>query len=90
MKRTRITVRWNKKESNWQVAIGGRWTYNAWLKKGAIAYAREAAQDLSGPSNHAQVVVFKKDGKIQTEWTYPRSSDPARTKGGAKRGLTIH
>jgi len=52
-------------------------------KSDAVALASWLARGCDQP---AQVVIHKRDGKIQEERTYPRSSDPRPTKSGKYRG----
>jgi hypothetical protein len=46
-------------------------------KQDAVAYAIKQAK-AHQPS---QLIIHKRDGKIEEERTYPRSSDPRRSKG---------
>lgn len=80
MKRTRVTVRWVKKDAVWVIyGVNAvvRWTPWFFRKSDAVSEAREQARLLQ-PS---QLVIFKKNGQIQEERTYPRSSDPRRYRG---------
>lgn len=45
-------------------------------KVAAIAHAKALA---SRPSTLGQVVVHRRDGRVETEWTY--GNDPRRTRG---------
>ena len=47
-------------------------------KQPAVDQARGIARNLPGNS---QLVIKGENGRIQTEHTYPRSSDPVKTKG---------
>lgn len=94
--RVRITVRWDKGWEQWAVyrkdPVAGApqmLVYSGNNKKISVTMAVQTAKHLTGAVNlaglKAQVVIFGKDGKIQEERTYPRSSDPARTKGAKKK-----
>jgi hypothetical protein len=73
-RRTRIDVMFNKRESQWVVKGGGE-THGFGTKGEAVTQAAAAGRML----DNAQVVIRKKDGKIQSERTY--GNDPRRTKG---------
>lgn len=49
------------------------------FKTVAIKVARQLARDIQKAGGLAQVRVFGRNGRIQTEWTYGR--DPRRSKG---------
>jgi hypothetical protein len=73
-KRTRIDVTHRKKDGMWVVKGGGE--EHAFLRKTeAVRSAAEAGKMLG----HAQVVIRKTDGTIQSERTY--GDDPRRSKG---------
>lgn len=63
----------------WHVVMDG-WTVGFYrTKANAEHYAANLARALEPlPS---QVVVHKKNGQIELEWTYPRSSDPEKSLG---------
>jgi hypothetical protein len=73
-RRTRIDVMFNKREGQWVVKGGGE-THGFGTKGEAVTRAAAAGRML----NNAQVVIRKKDGKIQSERTY--GNDPRRSKG---------
>jgi len=73
-RRTRVDVMFDKRESRWVVKGGGE-THAFETKNEAVMQAAAAGRML----DNAQVVIRKKDGKIQSERTY--GSDPRRTKG---------
>ncbi len=94
MKRRRVTVRWSDRWLAWvmsyvhESAIYGRETepriYRATTKAEAVFAGRVACGALGPPlpdGQRAQLIIFGKNGRIQEERTYPRSSDPRRTKG---------
>lgn len=73
-KRTRVTVRWDSKKERWTVNVFGE-IENYVTKVRAVKIARGLAR-ANVPS---QLVLFKKNGRIQTEYTY--GNDPRRTPG---------
>ena len=82
-----FSVRWKKEAGAWfvrtkefgkDIEVAG-----PFKKVEAIAYARDRAKNLGIPT---QVKLYDKvKQRIQTEWTYPRSSDPRKTKGTSRR-----
>lgn len=65
----------------WLVSINGgilNWEYE---KKWAIYTARDVVDNNLELGRKVQLVIHKKNGQIQSERTYPRSSDPKRHKG---------
>ncbi|MEY2686054.1 MAG: hypothetical protein RL375_252 [Pseudomonadota bacterium] len=80
MKRRILRVRWVKSR--------GLWVVSGWLsaeyERKADAVARATAEaHLAATLKDwkVQVVSHRKDGVIQWERTYPRSSDPRRSRG---------
>lgn len=66
-------------EGGWIVESEGALTSATFNRKtGAVQAAIDLAHNYGEP---CQVIVHKRNGKIQLEWTYPRSSDPRATKG---------
>jgi hypothetical protein len=87
MKRRVISVRCLKDAAlSWRVLDPGapdprdREVGYGW-KKLAASIARQLAKDIVARGGRAQVRVFKVNGQIGIEWTYPRSSDPRRSRG---------
>lgn len=78
-KRIVYDVTYDHRKRDWRVAADGnpRAVARASTKDAAIraAVARAWAKPV------AQVRIHAKDGTIQSERTYPRSSDPRRTRG---------
>jgi len=72
--RTRITVAYDKGDGAWSVK-GADGTSTHRTKTKAVS---EAAR-MGRKSGKAQVIIKKRDGKIESERTYGR--DPRRTKG---------
>lgn len=80
MYRSIYRVQWNGFLQEWHVVnIGGLHCAETETKASAIQYARRLAKNDWSRGQLSQVVVHKKDGTIQTEWTYGR--DPERSKG---------
>lgn len=82
-KRHRIEVRYDRDDGCWYVWVDGDPGEERGFatKTEAVGWARRCAHDFADDEERAQVVVYKRNGRIQTEWTYPRSSDPRRRKG---------
>jgi hypothetical protein len=78
-KRTVYVVQHDPRKRDWRVVIEGsnRVVARDRLKDGAIRQAVAAAK--ARPLG--QVRIKARDGHIQQERTYPRSSDPGRTAG---------
>jgi hypothetical protein len=78
-RRLLITVRW--RSGQWAVeAPASRFELDGHQRKSAaVASARQLARDHHDRGGLAQVRVFGKNGRIQTEGTYGR--DPRRRKG---------
>ena len=77
-KRKRFTLRWSKEHCMWRLLPPCGKPSNIDLvatKAAAVTYARAAARARQ-PS---QLVIYKRNGRIQTEYTY--GADPRRTKG---------
>jgi hypothetical protein len=79
----RVTIRVQKREGIprwWWVRVGGlemRFT-SQYL---AGCYARELALRHEIPGGKSEVIYHRRDGTIGRRDTYPRSSDPRRTRG---------
>lgn len=80
-KRKVYRVQYSRSVDGWAVRVGKEDEAGYSTKARAIAYARDHARQDAEDGGRSQVVVHKKDGKIQTEYTYPRASDPRRHKG---------
>lgn len=76
-RRTVFRVSFLTRDGVWVVRSPQAPTIHFATKGQAVDYAVQAAKSLP----LAQVVVHRKDGTIQEERTYPRSSDPRRSKG---------
>lgn len=55
--------------------------HRAYFKVNAIEQATQLARIIAAAGGKASVVIHGQDGKIKEERTYPRSSDPRRSKG---------
>lgn len=81
-KRTVFRVQWDKPRKKWVVTVGGMVLGQLATQKDAAESAARVAESLTTRCiRFAQVVVHNKAGRIAFERTYPRSSDPKRTKG---------
>ena len=81
-KRAVYRVQFDRHSGNW--VAHGETSRHFWsLKTFAVLSGRALAVNYaaSGPGRTAQLVIYRKDGRIQSERTYPRSSDPARRRG---------
>lgn len=67
-----------KKDDHWQLIKDGasRASLTGATKKEALDKTHEFLKD-----KEASLKIHGEDGKIQEERTYPRSSDPRKTKG---------
>lgn len=83
MKRTIYSIRWDKKLRCWTFWRGKArlGAYTGATKKLVIQSARYEMRHISLDGTWLQLRCFGKDGRIQWEATYPRSSDPKRSKG---------
>lgn len=73
--RKKYWVVWNTTSSVWQVKTNGSSLKNFKTKDLAKDFAVEKANN----NKPSQVIIKKKDGKIETEWTY--GDDPFPPKG---------
>jgi len=76
-KRVIITVRWNKQLQLWDVHVDNIYKWDETRKNYAVAEAVARAKQ----QEKATLVIYKKNGRIQEERTYPRKSDPRKSKG---------
>lgn len=79
-KRNVYSVLWDKNEKCWRLKLNGLWAEIAVVGLDKKTYVRAVCQ-LAKDNLPSQVKIFDKKGKIQKEYTYPRSSDPRRYKG---------
>ncbi len=64
-------------KAGWKVKQGGKVVAKTDTKAQAVKSATAAASE----DKKASVVIRKADGRIQEERTYPRGSDPRKSKG---------
>ena len=76
MKRMRVVK--NKKGTGWLTKRGTRTVARARTKKAAV---RKTAKLARKDAKAVSVRIYKKNGRIQEERTYPRKADPRRSKG---------
>lgn len=76
-KRKVYTVSKRSSKPGWKVKKGGKTVAKAHTKAEAVKGATKVARK----QKRASVVIRKTNGRIQEERTYPRSSDPIRSKG---------
>lgn len=75
-KTKRAIFRVRYKDGHWRAFIDNVFWFISSTKKEAVDAARKVAK-----TKLSQLVIYLKNGRIQTEHTYPRSSDPRRSKG---------
>lgn len=79
MKRNKFTLYWNKAKKSWVLSFGKKTLQSMDIKRNAI---KDSVTIASDSRNHpSQLIIKKKNGQIQEERTYPKSSDPKRSKG---------
>jgi hypothetical protein len=78
----RITIRVQRREGRggWWVRIGGLELVHRTQFDAAMKAKLLAIEHLVG-GGHSEVFIHGKDGSIKRRDTYPRSSDPRRSKG---------
>lgn len=79
-KRRVYWVRWSRQANRWVIVVGPD-VFTCLSKTEAVEVARMMARDLGCNGTPTQLRICGKNGRIQTEHTYPRSSDPRRSKG---------
>lgn len=78
MTRAVYSIRWDRKAQGWNVVRSGKIISGPHdLKRVAIAEGKRLAK----AARLGQLRICGKSGRIQTEHTYPRSSDPVRYVG---------
>lgn len=78
--RRKVTVRWSRARRRWILKIDAEPVKDTFrLKLFALGAARALCRDFHSNGELAQLVVFKRNGQIQTEHTY--GDDPVETKG---------
>lgn len=80
-KRIRLEVCPQKGRWPWKVTVSGRTEYQEQTQADAIARARKWIAGLLKMGHTATLKIKRPDGTIRDERTYPRSSDPRRSKG---------
>ena len=82
MTRTKVKIEWSKGTEMWRLSVryaGHKWLVQTlWLLKTKCVSEGKLIAKVNQPS---QLIVRGKEGRIQYEHTYPRSSDPRRHKG---------
>ncbi len=76
-KRTKVEVRFTHPSGPWVVFIDGLRCGARGLKKDAVEFAIGICLDYE----RAELTIKTKKGRIQDKRTYPRSSDPRKSKG---------
>lgn len=81
MKRIRLEVCPQNSIWPWKVTVDGVIEYNEETQADAIARARKWIAALVKEGRTATLKIKRPNGRIRDERTYPRSSDPRRSKG---------
>lgn len=81
MKPIRLEVCPQKGEWPWKVTVSGKTEYHEATQSLAINKALRRAACLVKNGYTVRLNIKRPDGTIRDERTYPRSSDPRRTKG---------
>lgn len=71
----------------WRVRTPAAGTSESGFTRKADAVRR--AREIAKAAERASVYVAGRDGRYRCEWTYPRSSDPRRTKGSTLVGMLV-
>jgi hypothetical protein len=77
-KRVVLRVRWDRNRYAWFYEFDDGWEMMRSYKKTILAVARKHAYGILASGGLAQIVVYGKDGKIQTEYTYGK--DPRKSR----------
>jgi hypothetical protein len=81
-KRRVFDVKWWKPGPFWVLTERGTNIHDGFENKlEATTHGRVTCRSIGSLGGRAQLVIRGKNGRIQTEHTYPRSSDPRRSKG---------
>ena len=80
MKRLVYSLRWDRAIGAWMLLLG-RCEMDGDVSKAALLWRARRLCRRVGRTQWSQLRVFGKNGRIQFEHTYPRSSDPRRHKG---------
>lgn len=82
MKRVRLEVCPQKQaDKPWKVTRDGQLWGSCRTQADGIALARMLADQIVSRGDTVTLKIKRPDGKIRDERTYPRSSDPRRTRG---------
>lgn len=84
MKRIRLEVcpqKGRSKAHPWKVTQAGQTMFQHDTQGEAISSARVLAETLVIQGNRVTLKIKRPNGEIREERTYPRSSDPRRSKG---------
>lgn len=80
-KMDQVVVEWDKGSHRWVVLANKMVIDYALSKRFAIEIAIETADLRTYINLPTSVLIKTKSGRFQTEYTYPRSADPAKSKG---------
>lgn len=80
MKRIRVEVCPSDRGLWWKVVTPGK-VYRTTTQRDAIRWAVQWCRAEAAAGKHLTLKIKRPNGKIRDERTYPRSSDPKRSKG---------
>lgn len=72
----------DRRSNQWTVTTAGRMPHIFYLtQREAISFTRARALHQANRGQPSQIRLCGRDGRIRREWTYPRASDPKRSRG---------
>ncbi len=81
MKRIRVEVCPRKRAGDWEVTVSGQWEFRMPTQREAVAVAVRWCNAEAKAGKLLTLKIKRPNGQIRDERTYPRSSDPRRSKG---------
>lgn len=81
MKRLRVEVAPDKRAGGWKVNVGGVITPGFLTQHAAVTECVKWCNESARRGRLVTLKIKRPDGRIRDERTYPRSSDPRRSKG---------
>ena len=81
MKRLYVEVAPDKRSAGWKVNVGGTVTGGFATQRAAIAACVGWCREMGKLGKPVTLKIKRPDGRIRDERTYPRSSDPKRSRG---------
>lgn len=82
MSTRRMVIKIQPKADQWEILVLGERIRQVFgRQRDAIERARIEAKARACDGLRTQIRLCGRNGRIRREWTYPRSSDPKRSKG---------